>query len=571
MSVPAALMAALYGKGRPKPPAIRGSLSDKKPKPARPTAKPKQQQRPKKKKKKTKMVLVRKRKAAPATEAPPPPPKKRHDARAVAPPRIVVAPEAAAECDGAEAQAPSTSRLVDLYATDYIGDPVTLSLVDKYIGGQGGAKPLLLRGPTGCGKGCAVYAAAKKHSFRVVEMTPSLYTSAREAVNETLQRSAGMFGAARPRVVLLRGADGYTDTELRSTGKKRAGLLDQIFDLLDSERASWPLVVTADTRYHRTLNNAAVKARFSVRYVPPVDRNQMMRFLFRVCKERGIGMQKRQMHGFALSFGGDARAMLNALETYRGGADVSKPAEGSKDEPRTDYSGYLEQFFVRRTAQPNFDHFAQNGVHANLQNYLHVVSKQDRSELAAYRVGQNAEVYDWMSEADAVRSSDFVIDTEVLAGVRAVALQHTQQVMAQRGMPTRRVGYKQVKYPRRGEFGAAARRSAALDRVSRAQATTCGYLPSWREVHDRLMVPETARPAHPKAFQRLETERMQNEARKVLPDGKLVTQARNNSVADRKGVVGAFKDALPECFRGTKVGAALRQQRKTAKGFFADM
>jgi hypothetical protein len=250
---------------------------------------------------------------------------------------------------------------------------------------------------------------------------------------------------------------------------------------------------------------------------------------------------------------------------------VSAMAGGSKDRPPTDYKGYLDQFYVRRTAEPTFDTHMQHGVYANIHNYMHVVSAQDKSEMAAHRAGQNAEVYSWMSELDLFRSDDFVIDMETLAEVRAVCLQKTQGLMARCGMPKRRVDYRRVKYPRRGEYSGVAKRSAALDRVLAAQSTACGYLPSWREAHERLMLPETSHPAHPKAFQALESERMHNEAGKVLPDGALITQARNNSVADRKGVVGVFTDAVPECFRGTRVGTKIDRMRKTAKSFFVDM
>lgn len=191
-----------------------------------------------------------------------------------------------------------------------------------------GAKPVLLLGAPGTGKTTLVYAAAKAHGYRILELNASdIRTKDRlRAKLGPALTTTGLSG--EPQLIFLDEIDGIY-------GRADYGGMEFVQELI--ERAPIPVVMAANIEDEQKLRKVLKSAiLFRFRRVPP---RLVELYLRHVLEREERSIRDEQIVAAVRASRGDVRAALNTLQAALGGeASTSQAALGVRDQqlPLTD-------------------------------------------------------------------------------------------------------------------------------------------------------------------------------------------------------------------------------------------
>ncbi len=164
---------------------------------------------------------------------------------------------------------------------------------------------VLLAGPVGSGKSCAVYAFARARGWEVLEINASDSRNKKEI--ESLLGGAGLQMSlfSRHKVILVDEAEGLSGTKDRGGATALAKLLAQV---------KFPVVVTVNDASSPKVK--ALKKKMSVVEFTPYASSILVPFLEEVCKLEGVTYSLSDLKQLALMSNGDLRAALNDLQVH---------------------------------------------------------------------------------------------------------------------------------------------------------------------------------------------------------------------------------------------------------------
>lgn len=194
------------------------------------------------------------------------------------------------------------------YAPARLGDipqPNALKL-KKFVQGFKNEKKsaVLLYGPAGSCKSCAVYALAKEMNLEVVEVNASDARNAdqiNEKVGNALKQRSLFF---REKIILIDEVDGIS-------GNQDRGGIPALVKLL--ENSAFPVVLTANDPWDKKFNkirSGSVMLEFAAAdYIAIAD------ILKNICNKEGVSFDESALKMIARRSGGDVRSAINDLQS----------------------------------------------------------------------------------------------------------------------------------------------------------------------------------------------------------------------------------------------------------------
>ncbi len=164
-------------------------------------------------------------------------------------------------------------------------------------------KALLLHGPTGIGKTCAVKALAEEYNFELVELNASDFRDKAtiENILGPAVKQASIFGTKK--IILVDEVDGLSGTEDRGGATALVNVIKE---------TKFPILITANDAYIKKLR--ALRTHSQLVELKPIDATSIIFKLKEICKTEGLNYDESALHKLAASVNGDLRAAINDLQ-----------------------------------------------------------------------------------------------------------------------------------------------------------------------------------------------------------------------------------------------------------------
>lgn len=440
--------------------------------------------------------------------------------------------------------------LIAKYKTEYANDPVLFDQIVGYLKSPSNVvKPLMIRGPTGCGKSTAVYKAAAMFKTRVHEVDLDEYKTIQAFLDTKVIRNTVISNHDidhRKYIVLVRGLEGYTKDFLL---KKLKPALEKAYASYTANgRKTHVLIFTATHQYDRNLKPLEGVCGM-VKWMRPLKETMVARLFDRVMREnpsyRHMLMKRTRI---ILDARGDARSMFNTMMMNEAEGVVYAKQENQRDsDGPAGFFDYVQVFF-ERPPQAKTEYyntlvaFMQNGVFTNAPLY-------------ASSMDGMVTFLDHWSESVCLRTENKEVDMVEYAGLRSQLIGEYARV-SMRGKFRRKAHGKIMMPPRQIDSHSY---GASMSRCQEAQACTLGYLPSSMEIHERLMLSESIHPIHPQEYQDKARIEHMNKKSKLEVSASIAKQLREQSKGDRIVLTSSYKSVVPEDFKASSkvlVGSA---------------
>lgn len=507
-----------------------------------------------------------------------------------------IVPAAAVVTGTSSADRPIDGQLMcDYYRCDYVlgGDfkrKKALETLRDYLRTPSHkSRPIMIRGPTGCGKMTAILRAAMNLKFRVVVFEPSDTASTaagkkvgmKKLIRDDFVRvlcTRSLFENTKT-LVVVRSIDSMTEAENEAVleGMRmvyRGGKKNQAGE-------AYHLIVTSTDGYCKQTKSWKSLVQSSVVYLSAIQYPGMLALFNRACEDFNIRVQPSDKVNLIRSFGGDARAMLNELELFRGHSDLINRSRAIKcggADKDTSYTDYLFQLLCKKSAVyvtttppggkkvrerrcnvdvPPPDDIRLYGLYLNAMKYV-------GSEAGGMPTVQALDdLTNVFSMQDVMRDSDFECDIEsFLPHARAYYLHHGVDQIAwsqhrRGGHPPTWNAFGLFDFPSRNQKKGV---GEALVQTRASQSRACGYLPSNMECMNNLMIldDEILYPCLSMVDQRLrQFDRMldrepKKSEHRSAPSSKDIVVASDESASLRGIITGMFD----ELRKASKIGIA---------------
>ena len=164
-------------------------------------------------------------------------------------------------------------------------------------------KPIIIAGPTGCGKTTLAHIMAKDMDYELLELNASDQRN-KANIEEILSpaiKEASLF--AKGRLVLIDDIDALSGTQDR-------GGIPSIANLL--ENTKWPVLLTTTDPFSQKLSPLRTKT--ALVNLEPIKDTILIDYLSRICKKENIAFDIKLIKNLASKNKGDIRAALNDLQ-----------------------------------------------------------------------------------------------------------------------------------------------------------------------------------------------------------------------------------------------------------------
>ena len=173
-----------------------------------------------------------------------------------------------------------------------------------------GKKSVLVYGPTGCGKTCAVHAIANNLNYEVIEINAS-DTRNKEEIEKVLgSASQQMSLFNRGKIILVDEIDGVS-------GRKDRGGLVSIAKIID--KTAFPIIMTANDPWDSKFSGLRKKSHLikfhTLNYI------SIFNVLKNICESEKIKYDENSLKSLARIAGGDMRAAINDLQIITQGSN----------------------------------------------------------------------------------------------------------------------------------------------------------------------------------------------------------------------------------------------------------
>jgi len=436
-------------------------------------------------------------------------------------------------------------NLTERYKTEYVNDKMAFDQIVGYLKSPAKViKPLMIRGPSGCGKGTAIYKAAEMFKTRVHEIDLDEYKTVQQFLDSEVVRNIVISNDAvkhRKHITLVRGLEGYTADYLNK--KLKPAIVKAYASYEEHGRRTHVLVFTATHQYDRNVKPLEGVCGL-VKWMRPLKDTMVARLFDRAMRDnpsyRHLLRKRTQM---IVDARGDARSMFNSMmlnEVPEGTVCVSEQHQRDVVRPEG-FFDYMRVFFERARTNPEhlsvIDGYLQSGVFMNAPRY-------------APSVNAMVEFTEHWSSSSLVRSDHKEIDMSEFVGIRAQLLgEYTRATMRQNGFRARAADNSTLMPPTQRN---ASSYGTSMRRCKQAQGSACGYLPSSMEIHERLMLPEVVHPIHPKEYQDKAALKFMNKNNKLVVPARITKQAREQSKGDRIVLTSSFKGSVPDAFKASR-------------------
>jgi replication factor C large subunit len=197
-----------------------------------------------------------------------------------------------------------------------VPQPEGIASLDKFVRtfAQQKKKGILLYGPSGTGKSCAVHALARDLNWEIIEVNASdtrNEAGIMDKLGNALKQQSLFFGG---KLILMDEVDGVS-------GNSDRGGVPAIVDLIAD--AKFPVVLTAQDPWDKkfsTLRSKCVMVEF-----PALSADATATVLQTICAQEGIAADPALLKTIARRSGGDLRSSINDLQIVASGAKTLTP------------------------------------------------------------------------------------------------------------------------------------------------------------------------------------------------------------------------------------------------------
>lgn len=461
----------------------------------------------------------------------------------------------------ATVQSQDDSGHVDLtqrYKSEYANDVTVYNRIVAYMKSPNKViKPLMIRGPSGCGKGAAVYKAAINFKTQVQEIDLDEYKTIQSFLDTKVVRNFTMSEntvAHRKQILLVRGLEGYPVALLR---KLKSEMNAAYASYEASGRRTHVVVFTATHQYDRHVKPLEGICGMVV-WMRPLHTTMLTRLFDRVMRDYPVYRHMlRKRTQLITDARGDARSMFNTMMLNEVDGTLCVDEKNQRDICGPEgFFDYMKVFFERRPGNPEHlyttDSYTQMGVFLNALRY-------------AFQIDSLAEFNNYWSVAETIRSEQKEVDVVEYEPIRAQLMGEYAQMQIRLGGFRTRARDNKVLMPNRQVDSAS--QGTSMRRCVRAQSAAAGHLVSSNQIHDRLMLPETTHPIHPHEYQKQEQVRFMNNKNKLVVPARVIKQTREQSKGDRIVLTSAFKSVVPDAFKAT--AKVLQPEEDEATGLSA--
>ncbi len=165
-------------------------------------------------------------------------------------------------------------------------------------------RPVIVNGPTGCGKTCLAHVLAKELSYEILELNAS---DTRNKDNLELILIPGIKEASlfsKGRLILI------DDVEALSGNEDRGGLITLIQLIVESK---WPIIITSSDIHDFKFSK--LKSRCGLIELEEVKNENVFNLLKKICEKEGIIYDPLILKELAERSNGDLRAAINDLQS----------------------------------------------------------------------------------------------------------------------------------------------------------------------------------------------------------------------------------------------------------------
>jgi len=173
-----------------------------------------------------------------------------------------------------------------------------------------GKKSVLVYGPTGSGKTCAVHAIANELNYEVIEVNASDVRNKEEIEKVLGSASQQMSLFNKGKIILVDEIDGVS-------GRKDRGGLASIAKIID--KTAFPIIMTANDPWDSKFSGLRKKSHIIKFHT--LNYLSIFNVLQSICKSEGIKYDENSLKSLARVAGGDMRAAINDLQIITQGTN----------------------------------------------------------------------------------------------------------------------------------------------------------------------------------------------------------------------------------------------------------
>lgn len=248
-------------------------------------------------------------------------------------------------------------------------------------------KALLIGGPTGCGKTCAVQAAAEEFDCELVEVNASDKRNAaavKEVIGNSLKQQSLFF---KQKIILIDEIDSLSGT------KDRGGVSELAKLIRDSK---FPIIMTANNAYSDKLKSVRKLSAMAV--FNQLKTEDIVKVLEKVCKKEKIKHEKQALSALARRAKGDARGAVTDLEILTCASRELKQDNVLEITEREKKQSILQALSV---VFKGTDLDVTRKAFSNInENFDEILLWLDWNLPKEYTKDSLARAYDWISKAD---------------------------------------------------------------------------------------------------------------------------------------------------------------------------
>ena len=251
---------------------------------------------------------------------------------------------------------------------------------------------MILYGPPGSGKSCAVYAVARDMDIDVLEMNASDFRNknAMETIVGPASKQRSLFN--RGKVIVIDEADGMSGTKDRGGISSLAGLIKE---------TEFPIVVIVNDPFDKKFSS--IRALSQMVEFKELSTNSISDILSGIAKRENIKYDDIALKSLSRRAGGDARAAINDLQNLTMADNSLKidDVKGLSDREQTeDITNALMLIF--KTTDPTISVSALDNVNADLNEAMLWIDENLPYEYT--KAEDLARAYDFLSRADIMNS-----------------------------------------------------------------------------------------------------------------------------------------------------------------------